>query len=95
MGYYLETASPKNKAQQLIETSGATTLPQIGPPTFNKIPPGKVLICVKDNGAFDAAAIIYSARELDGFNDPKDTRPTRWLLMGSGEGDRDESNGRR
>lgn len=39
------------------------------------------LVCVVDNGAFSAAAHIYSQGEYDCFADPADNRRKIWLLV--------------
>lgn len=37
------------------------------------------LVCVMDNGPFEAAAYIYSESELRAFTQPSDTRPKEWF----------------
>ena len=38
------------------------------------------LICVVENGIFDAAAYVFSVHEFEDFNDARDRRPKRWLI---------------
>jgi len=38
------------------------------------------LICVIENGPFDAAGYIYSKSEFEAFVDPQDPRPKRWII---------------
>lgn len=38
------------------------------------------LVCVVENGSFDAAGYIYSQREFDDFNHPDDIRVKTWLI---------------
>lgn len=80
MGYYLEVPENNNKAGQLIHLHGAvdTGLP---PKRLADIPKGKVLICVVQNGPFDAAGIVYSQRELEDFGETDSGRHRTWLLM--------------
>lgn len=76
MGKYINTNSkgefigPLNKAQALID-DGAT----VTDPSFKEN-----LVCVVENGIFDAAAYCYSEDEFRCFSDPKDDRPKTWLV---------------
>ena len=38
------------------------------------------LVCVVDNGPFEAAAWAYDAREVHDFADPQDRRQKVWLV---------------
>lgn len=79
MGYYIQTEFHTDKASQLVDTYGAIPLP--GPLTpFEDIPEWAALVCVVQNGLFDAAALVYDERELADFSLP-DGRPRTWLLM--------------
>ncbi len=80
MGYYIETESPKGKAAQLAEMYGAGIMDN-PPATFDDIPEGLALICVVDNGPFEAAALCYDAEEFAEFKDRTDPRPRTWVLM--------------
>jgi hypothetical protein len=42
--------------------------------------PDMAMICVIDNGLFDAAAYIDSRYDYEGCTDPQDLRPKTWLL---------------
>lgn len=82
MGYYInsienEHLGPKGKAESLIKLAGATKLN--GSP--KKIPLNEGIICVVDNGPFEAAAFVYSDAELKSFEDPTDYRRKIWLSM--------------
>lgn len=77
MGFYIEVTENKRKAKQLIFLYGAT---RISVPTYPP-PPGEVIICVVDNGPYEAVAICYSEQEMQEFNDPDDDRRKEWLLM--------------
>lgn len=79
MGYYIESPyGTHQKDQHLISEFGAE---RINPPSAFNPPAGKTLVCVIQNGLFDAAAIIFDQSELDAFADPDDKRPKIWLLM--------------
>jgi hypothetical protein len=81
MGLYIQTEQPRGKAQQLVLAYNATPLPSC-PVDFGTIPEDKALICVVENGGFDAAALIPDAREMDDFSVNDTTgRYRTWLLM--------------
>lgn len=78
MGYYIDRTSScilpaTGKANKLIALGG------------KQIPQPKLwienLVCVVENGMFDAAGYIYSQRELDQFADPSDYRPKTWIIF--------------
>ncbi len=77
MGYYIETPEPLHKALQLVLATDAETITK---PTWPP-PKDKALVCVVENGIFDAAAICFSAHEFEAFNWPSDRRPKTWLIM--------------
>jgi hypothetical protein len=80
MGYYIETPWPKNKAHLICEAvPEAKIIP--GPESFEQYPPDVGLICVVDNGLFEAAAFCYSPREFAEFARSNDFRPKVWLTM--------------
>ena len=75
MGYYIQVPKNKGKAQQLVELYGAEILSK--PPTaLEDIPKDKALICVVDNGPWEAAGFCYSQREFEAFNKPDTIRNT-------------------
>lgn len=78
MGYYIEVPHNKGKAQQLVELYGAEILSKA--PEFWVKGPKQAIICVVDNGPFEAAGFCFSRRELEDFKVP-DGRPRTWLLM--------------
>lgn len=79
MGYYIETLMNAGKADQIIATHGAARLPDA--PKWADIPDDKAVVCIVDNGPFEAAGLCYSESELKEFSDPNDTRPHTWLVM--------------
>jgi hypothetical protein len=77
MGYYINQINGKNlnptsKTQQLLD-GGATLVS--GPITFREN-----LVCVVQNGYFDAAAYAYSEEEMNIFL-ILDGRPKTWLIV--------------
>ena len=78
MGYYIEVPRNKEKAEQLVALHGGEIIAK--PDTFDKIPQGKALICIVDNGFFEAAGYCFDSREFSAFAYP-DGRPRKWVLM--------------
>lgn len=76
MGYHLnqdlngKPLQARNKAKDLI-ASGAI-------PTDSTFKPD--LVCVVENGYFDAAAWCYNLEERNAFHNP-DGRPKTWLIV--------------
>ena len=79
MGYYIQTKGPLLKAMQLCTDHDAENIGR--PSSFAEVPDGKALICVVQNGPFDAAALVHDEREFVEFSDPTDPRPKDWLIM--------------
>ena len=79
MGFYIE-GPVTGKADWLLENHDAIELkgPKEAEKAFNE---GYGIICVIDNGAFDAAGFMFSLLELKAFSDPFDPRFRRWLAM--------------
>lgn len=80
MGIYIETPLPRKKAEQIVNIYHGTTILAHQPEQF-AVPKDKMLICVVNNGIFDAAGLVYNEREFRGFTVPADGRPKTWLLM--------------
>ncbi len=79
MGYYIEVPQVHGKAQQIIDIHGAELLKRV-PMSVRDVPEDKAIICVVDNGPFEAAAFAFDDLELREFAKP-DPRPRQWLLM--------------
>ena len=77
MGMYIQTPFAKGKADYLISKYGAEEI------ELSDVPRNGVMVCVVDNGRFEAAAIAYDQDEIYAFATP-DGRPKRWLLMAAG-----------
>lgn len=87
MGYFLQRKDglPKGKAQYLIDHHGAVVASGSNgeAPEFVSPKTGFVLVIVLDNGAFEAAGVLYSQTEHARvtFKSPEDGRPRTYLLM--------------
>lgn len=79
MGYYIETDSAKNKAAWLVRTCDAQVITEGIAREYMRM--GLGIICVVDNGMFEAAGYMYNERELNEFANPSDWRPKTWLSM--------------
>lgn len=79
MGIYVEVPRNQNKADQLRQM-GAVLVP---PTTkVSDIPDDKVLVCVVQNGPFDAAAVVLDEKEWKHWqNTEDDPRPRTWLMV--------------
>jgi hypothetical protein len=83
MGLYLETQVTLGKAVEIVTTYPSARF--IATPTEFNVPEGQSLLCVVNNGLFNAAGICYDEYEFRAFSDPDDKRKKRWLLMDSDE----------
>lgn len=81
MGMYIQGPA-KGKAEALVDLGVAEAI-LFGtiPKTLADLPAGKSLVCVVDNGHFDAAAYMYSEQEYKDWQRPEDKRPKRWLFV--------------
>ena len=78
MGYYIQTPHNKGKAKYIAEKYGGTIVDT--PPSFENISPDKAIICVVDNGGFEAAGFCFSQSELHDFS-YFDGRPRTWVII--------------
>jgi len=79
MGRYLNPDGIGSKADRLIKL-GAIEL-SAPPATLADLEDTMALVCVVDNGPFDAAGYAFDDREKEAFSQPDDLRPKRWLVM--------------
>jgi hypothetical protein len=79
MGYYIEVPQNLHKAEQIINMYNAIQLPS-APHSVSQLP-NMAVICVVENGLFDAACYCYNDREIAAFADPNDHRRKTWLGM--------------
>ncbi len=78
MGYYIEVPQSKGKAQQLVALHNAKIAACLT--SLDEVPDDQALICIVDNGPFEAAGYCYSQQELDDFSS-FDGRFKQWVLM--------------
>ncbi len=79
MGFYIETGKALGKAEYLIDNYDGQEILLL-PASFFDIPENKSLICVVNNGFFEAAAYCFNEEELNAFKNP-DGRFKRWILI--------------
>lgn len=79
MGSYLQTSAQFDKANYLVEEDDAEIINQ--PMQFIDIASDRALICVVNNGPFEAAAYCFDAEEFKDFTLEEDKRPKTWLTM--------------
>jgi hypothetical protein len=84
VGYYIETNTPHGKAEQIMQTLGGTEVTQEEAEMIIKEDMGAV-ICVVDNGPFEAAAYCYNLDEFRAFTHPSDDRPKKWIVVDNKE----------
>ena len=76
MGAYVN--SLKEKKEKFLEREGVELSGDI---VWEIADEENLFVCLVDNGHFTAAAIAYSEREFEAFNDSMDTRPKQWYLV--------------
>ncbi len=81
MGYYVEVPQNKDKVNKIIELFGGERVNK--PKKFSDIAEDKALLCVVDNGPFEAAGFAYDEREFEAFSH-SDGRPREWMTMDRG-----------
>ena len=68
----------KGKAEYIAEEYDGILLDT--PPMFEDITPDKAIICIIDNGPFEAAGFCFSQSELHDFL-YRDGRPRTWVII--------------
>lgn len=82
MGYYINPPaqhSDLTKAEYLKELGAQEVTMEDATEAVKD--PTKGVICLVDNGLFDAAAWAYDIREVAAFKHPSDKRPKRWFVL--------------
>ena len=79
MGYYLQTPETHGKAEFLCEEYGGEIInSQEAEELMNDLE-STAVVCVVNNGIFEAAGYCFSENEFKAFSRPGDTRPKTWL----------------
>jgi hypothetical protein len=78
MGFYIQGPA-LCKAQYIVSEYDGKIIPC--PNAFSEIPQDKALLCVVNNGPFEAAAYCFSEREFEAFTESTDERRKTWLIM--------------
>ena len=81
MGYYIQCSAPTGKAREIIEKLDGIEISAAEAEMIIREDIGGAVICVVDNGLFEAAAYCHSLREFQDFTRPDDDRPKTWLLV--------------
>lgn len=81
MGYYIQCANAKGKAREIMDTLGGIEVSPEEAEMILREDIGGAIICVVDNGVFEAAAYCYRLDEFRQFTRPDDDRPKTWLLV--------------
>jgi uncharacterized protein YecE (DUF72 family) len=79
MGYYLETPENFNKANFLCEEYNGQIISVEEAESLVNDPDSVAVVCVVNNGFFEAAAYCYNAKEFEAFTIPEDARPKTWI----------------
>lgn len=79
MTLYLDLPGPRGKLDRLISQYGAGVLPS-PPGGLDEVPAGKALVCVSDQGDYEAAGYILTETEFALWTDYEGPDKT-WLLM--------------
>ena len=79
MGYYIETGTLHGKAAFLVDNHGGEIVFDYKAQECLNL--GLGVVCVVNNGSFEAAGFMYSQKEFDYFNDPADSRIKTWVVM--------------
>lgn len=86
MGYYIQVPENHNKANQLVALHEAKLIDK--PAAFSAVSPDLAIICVVDNGLFEAAGFAYSDDEFRAFAHGLNGRRAWWLTMPRSDAER-------
>lgn len=82
MGRYIQTgAAAKNKAAIICEEFGGEIVTVEQAEQLMSDPESVAIVCVVDNGPFEAAGYCYSLDEFKEFSSPGDHRPKTWIAI--------------
>lgn len=80
MGYYIQTKGSKGKAGDIAAAHSGLVLDR-APDSYDSVPADMAIICVVDNGPFEAAGFCSNKAEFEQFAGMADGRPRTWVLM--------------
>lgn len=83
MGKYLNSLPTghlpiKGKAEALLALENVTLLNE-APSSVDDIPENRKIVCIVDNGMFEAAALMYNQPELEHFKGQ--SNPKKWIQV--------------
>lgn len=81
MGYYIQCSDAHGKAKEIMDTLDGIEVSADEAEMILREDMGGAIICVVDNGPFEAAAYCYNLTEFRQFNRPDDDRRKTWLLV--------------
>lgn len=81
MGYYIETDSPHNKTEYIIENYGGRLVSYKEALFTMQSKKSHAVIVVVNNGIFEAAAFAFSDAEFEAFTEKNDTRPKKFVVI--------------
>ena len=82
MGYYIQTGTLHGKARAIAEAHNGEIVS--APKQWSDIPADKALVCVVDNGPFEAAGVCVDEQEFESFVLTPDSgrqRPRDYVLL--------------
>jgi hypothetical protein len=83
MGYYIDP--PHMSKEEWLVAYGTMVNPDVPykqrPAPKSHRDEDRVAVCLVHNGGFNAAAVAFSARELEAFNSPLDNRIKIWFWV--------------
>lgn len=81
MGRYIQTDAAKNKAEIICEQFNGELVSVERAEQLMSDLESVAVVCVVDNGPFEAAAYCYSLDEFHAFSRPEDNRPKKWIAI--------------
>ena len=81
MGYYIQTKGTHGKAEEIAREHGGEIVDQLDA-AMAMMDKSKAVICVVDNGPFEAAAFAFDDSEFKEFTRPEDPRSQKFVIIG-------------
>lgn len=80
MGYYIQTSGNKGKAEYIAADHDGKLVSE-EEAEVAMTDPTKGVVCVVDNGPFEAALFCYDQDEFDQTLNPDDPRPRQYVII--------------